>query len=303
MCQCNVSCGGLSSAPPAGSSRPRSGPHRFPGPPQGTYHHHECRNPGGSPSVMFFSHRICKRDGRGWPLRGGRAGGTRRRCWGQDQKGPGAQNTPPAPRQPSPRQPPATHGPPSPCSSPLCCPQPQLPAGLCSATPGPVLTSERKVCADFWAPTCSRYSYTYSANLQETGQVTPGPSCHYRTLAPSPQTGRASRNDAGKSQCMVPMQRGACAPSPGPLGHGPRQAWVNQQGKLLPVWHECTALGRVGWGWPSGSQPRAVCAVPARPQAPLPVHLRHHNPSIIQNILRRFKSREKIQSVPPSPPG
>lgn len=30
------------------------------------------------------------------------------------------------------------------------------------------LTSERKVCADFWAPTCSRYSYTYSANLHTT---------------------------------------------------------------------------------------------------------------------------------------
>lgn len=28
------------------------------------------------------------------------------------------------------------------------------------------LTSDRKVCADFWAPMCSRYSYTYSANLQ-----------------------------------------------------------------------------------------------------------------------------------------
>lgn len=23
-----------------------------------TYHHHECKNPGGSPNVMFFSHRI-----------------------------------------------------------------------------------------------------------------------------------------------------------------------------------------------------------------------------------------------------
>jgi len=23
-----------------------------------TYHHHEYRNPGGSPNVMFFSHRI-----------------------------------------------------------------------------------------------------------------------------------------------------------------------------------------------------------------------------------------------------
>lgn len=28
-----------------------------------------------------------------------------------------------------------------------------------------VLTSDRNVCADFWAPTCSRYSYTYKANL------------------------------------------------------------------------------------------------------------------------------------------
>lgn len=28
------------------------------------------------------------------------------------------------------------------------------------------LTSDRKVWADFWAPTCSRYSYTYSANLR-----------------------------------------------------------------------------------------------------------------------------------------
>lgn len=31
------------------------------------------------------------------------------------------------------------------------------------------LTSDRKVWADFWAPTCSRYSYTYSANLQTGG--------------------------------------------------------------------------------------------------------------------------------------
>lgn len=29
------------------------------------------------------------------------------------------------------------------------------------------LTSERKVCADFCAPTCSRYSYTYRANLEK----------------------------------------------------------------------------------------------------------------------------------------
>jgi len=28
-----------------------------------TYHHHECKNPGGSPSVMFFSHRICEKKG------------------------------------------------------------------------------------------------------------------------------------------------------------------------------------------------------------------------------------------------
>lgn len=25
-----------------------------------TYHHHEWRNPGGSPNVIFFSHRICR---------------------------------------------------------------------------------------------------------------------------------------------------------------------------------------------------------------------------------------------------
>lgn len=31
------------------------------------------------------------------------------------------------------------------------------------------LTSDRKVCADFWAPMCNRYSYTYSANLQAGG--------------------------------------------------------------------------------------------------------------------------------------
>lgn len=28
------------------------------------------------------------------------------------------------------------------------------------------LTSDRKVCADFCAPTCSKYSYTYKANLE-----------------------------------------------------------------------------------------------------------------------------------------
>lgn len=37
--------------------------------------------------------------------------------------------------------------------------------GWGAAWPGR-LTSDRKVWADFWAPTCSRYSYTYSANLQ-----------------------------------------------------------------------------------------------------------------------------------------
>lgn len=30
-----------------------------------TYHHHECKNPGGSPNVMFFSHRIWKGESRG----------------------------------------------------------------------------------------------------------------------------------------------------------------------------------------------------------------------------------------------
>ncbi len=27
-------------------------------------------------------------------------------------------------------------------------------------TPPPWLTSDKKVCADFWAPTCNKYSYT-----------------------------------------------------------------------------------------------------------------------------------------------
>lgn len=33
-----------------------------------TYHHHECKNPGGSPRVMFFSHRICEALERGFFL-------------------------------------------------------------------------------------------------------------------------------------------------------------------------------------------------------------------------------------------
>ncbi len=40
-----------------------------------TYHHHECKNPGGSPSVMFFSHRIWEKERSGteeWEDRGGR---------------------------------------------------------------------------------------------------------------------------------------------------------------------------------------------------------------------------------------
>ena len=28
------------------------------------------------------------------------------------------------------------------------------------------ITSDKNVCAAFWAPTCSRYSYTYNANLE-----------------------------------------------------------------------------------------------------------------------------------------
>lgn len=32
------------------------------------------------------------------------------------------------------------------------------------------LTSDRKVWADFWAPMCSRYSYTYSASLRGGGR-------------------------------------------------------------------------------------------------------------------------------------
>lgn len=33
------------------------------------------------------------------------------------------------------------------------------------------LTSDRKVCADFCAPTCSRYSYTYRANLHRKNRT------------------------------------------------------------------------------------------------------------------------------------
>jgi len=33
------------------------------------------------------------------------------------------------------------------------------------------LTSDKNVCAAFWAPTCSRYSYTYNANLKRRGAV------------------------------------------------------------------------------------------------------------------------------------
>ena len=45
---------------------------RFGDPPGPTHHHQECRKPGGSPSVMFFSHRICGAERRSEP-RGGAA--------------------------------------------------------------------------------------------------------------------------------------------------------------------------------------------------------------------------------------
>lgn len=78
-----------------------------------THHHQECRKPGGSPSVMFFSHRICRKG------RGG-SGQQPPQGWGS-------------------RTPPGWDG-----GVWGCCPPP--------------LTSDKKVWADFWAPTCSRYS-------------------------------------------------------------------------------------------------------------------------------------------------
>lgn len=47
-----------------------------------THHHQECRKPGGSPSVMFFSHRICRGEGR--QVRG---------CCSHDSALPQAENT------------------------------------------------------------------------------------------------------------------------------------------------------------------------------------------------------------------
>lgn len=80
-----------------------------------THHHQECRKPGGSPRVMFFSHRIC-REGHGE----GRGGQQPPKGWGS-------------------RTPRGWFG-----GVRGCCPPP--------------LTSDKKVWADFWAPTCSRYS-------------------------------------------------------------------------------------------------------------------------------------------------
>jgi len=34
-----------------------------------------------------------------------------------------------------------------------------------------LLTSDKNVCALFCAPTCNKYSYTYSANLKYRGKV------------------------------------------------------------------------------------------------------------------------------------
>lgn len=41
-------------------TRPHPGPLQGPPAPPRTHHHQECRKPGGSPSVMFFSQRICR---------------------------------------------------------------------------------------------------------------------------------------------------------------------------------------------------------------------------------------------------
>lgn len=41
-------------------TRPHPAPLQGPPAPPHTHHHQECKKPGGSPSVMFFSHRICR---------------------------------------------------------------------------------------------------------------------------------------------------------------------------------------------------------------------------------------------------
>lgn len=33
------------------------------------------------------------------------------------------------------------------------------------------LTSDKNVCALFWAPTCNKYSYTYNANLEKKSET------------------------------------------------------------------------------------------------------------------------------------
>lgn len=90
-----------------------------------TYHHQECRNPGGSPSVMFFSHRICKN-------------GMFMRDTDVHSKLKKSISIHLDPSKPSERAwtfPPTTY----------------------THTHAPH-TSDKKVCADFCAPMCSKYS-------------------------------------------------------------------------------------------------------------------------------------------------
>lgn len=66
--------------PPRRSPGAADSPRPPPTPAPLTHHHQECRKPGGSPSVMFFSHRICgRKEGAASGLRGSdERGGPRR---------------------------------------------------------------------------------------------------------------------------------------------------------------------------------------------------------------------------------
>lgn len=79
-CRGEVVCRGVSSPTPRPPFPPPSPPPALFTP---THHHQECRKPGGSPSVMFFSHRIC-----GEGVRGG--GGVRQCLARPDTPGMGS---------------------------------------------------------------------------------------------------------------------------------------------------------------------------------------------------------------------
>ena len=102
-----------------------------------TYHHQECKNPGGSPNVMFFSHLICNTNGDEWK----KIMQNNFQChkiiiiWSQykyDNQG-----------------------------MRVIIEITEEKSQLIR-----LLTSDKNVCALFCAPTCNKYSYTYNANLQ-----------------------------------------------------------------------------------------------------------------------------------------